>query len=292
MSKSIYNYIYLFPQCESTKKNITNEEEQGSHKYCENHSSISEDIRSEFNSICKNVLSYFNKMEALKHTDQHVMDGTCVYLHYWLYYDHLKTNHNQNMNAKKLCDALIKLNNEKVDPICQNYKDFDITEDMLKKMKDLYDINTNVNALKTSCTKNETCEIANTIVSKYKRYMYECESHGDVNFCKILEDYKNEYNSKIMHLNDGTATYEILYSFQRNNIPHTIISVMGGTLFWLLFLFILYKFRGDVSYLRTVIRRMRNARNNMDEEWKILTCSDLSHRITRNRTHNISYHSE
>ncbi|GAW84627.1 variable surface protein [Plasmodium gonderi] len=291
MSKSIYGYINLFPVCERTKNSITKDNEGAFNSVCLEDTNISEDIKSDFNSICKNVLSYFNMMEKGKHSDNNILDGTCVYLHYWLYQYHLKEKNNKNIIAKKLCDALINRNNINGDPICENYKDFHITEDVLKKMKDLYDMNTNVNNLSNSCTKGNTCESANKFALSYKSYKSECESYKDGDFCKILDEYKNKYNSKIIDLIDDTAMYEILYSFQRNNIFRTIISVIAGALFILLFIFILYKFCRDISCLLRGIIRKKNTRNNIDEEWNVLTLSDPSPNTTKNRKHNISYHS-
>ncbi|GAW84231.1 variable surface protein, partial [Plasmodium gonderi] len=96
MSKSIYNYIYLFSNCENTKKSINSAEEELFNLDCLQATDISEDISSEFSAICKNVMSYFNKMDAKKNDDEKIHDGTCVYLHYWLYYDYLKEKSNPN----------------------------------------------------------------------------------------------------------------------------------------------------------------------------------------------------
>ncbi|GAW84188.1 variable surface protein [Plasmodium gonderi] len=128
-----------------------------------------------FSSIFKNIFSYSYSMQTKKYTYNNFIDGIIVYFLYSLYHAYLKEKPNNNIIAKKLCDALINLNNDEVDGICEGYKNINITQDILRKMKELYGMNTIINEINSDGSEDETCECPNKFVILYKGYKDECD---------------------------------------------------------------------------------------------------------------------
>ncbi|GAW84178.1 variable surface protein [Plasmodium gonderi] len=149
----IHGYVNLF----SHFKNFTvNEREQGDEilsDLCKNSEiNILNDIKSDFCNMRLKSLNYIKYAKTQRHYNPILEEAICVYLYYLIYHNEGVENNNEYI--KKLYDRFIQVNNNNFDYICQDHKDFIITDGEILKLNDINDIYTNLNNIKYS---GETC---------------------------------------------------------------------------------------------------------------------------------------
>ncbi|GAW84145.1 variable surface protein [Plasmodium gonderi] len=286
----IYIYVDLFDK----KKGIYEEcktkyKEQSLNNYCDQVNSVDRNGINDFDNTCPYIIDciYDQKEDGEK-----INDHVCIYLYYWLYENYYK-NEGDFENVKKRYEVYLKAYANYQHSICDYYKN-NFTDVILKKLKDIYDMNTELGNIKNSkgpCSSSK-CKCAKKFYEIYNKYVNDCKSNNDRVFCKALKKYIGEYNKQMANGNSCNGIPEFLPLFQTYNIKVYIIIPIVAALMITLFIFIMYKFTILGSCLQNRIIIKRNLRNNLYNECNILQESQMSCSNLRNRIYYILYSSD
>ncbi|GAW84428.1 variable surface protein [Plasmodium gonderi] len=199
-----------------------------------------------------------------------ITDIACVYLYFWIYHYILKE---KAIDIKKM--VYINLMDASGATNMDTYQFYGkyVTEDILKKMKDLYDMYSNLNNLEDNCSSDSEFNFLNDCASSYMCYQEICKSNKDPDFCAKIE-------------------YQILPSFRKRKIYVFIIIPIVLLLIISLSLFYVSKFTKHDSWIRLLIKRIKNKFNSIDEVWDSLQTYEVSSNISRNMRCNILYNTE
>ncbi|GAW84098.1 variable surface protein [Plasmodium gonderi] len=283
---NIYKKVHLFDQEKTRIEQFTHDNTES--KYCVSknikHDSIEENY---YKNNCPKAVSYLDNWE----TDIPItgLDTYCIYLYYWIYVEGFKKSYNNYI--KTIYDEFLKAYENLDTKICNDYKEI-ITDDILGKLHDLYEMNCKLNNRNNECFNADRCESAKECSSIYMKYEEECELNNHTDFCKELEELRNRYNEKMETLSCPNFEYQILPSFQTYNIKVFILMPFVMILIISIFLTILYKFTSCASYFPYRRIRKKNTYDSVREENNIFQCSKVTDTISANKEYIILYNSE
>ncbi|SBT59493.1 PIR Superfamily Protein [Plasmodium ovale wallikeri] len=289
--EKIYSYVSSFPEYKGKLDSITTQSDL-THIYNCNITDTDNIIGKgeSLSNICLKAVQYLNDLKG-KHEPHYITQG-CSYLYYWIYYDVLgekKSGSNTFKIYKILNDAY-----DSIDPdshVCEASIE-NISDDILLKLKDLYDLHDNLKKFKEKSppTEGNICTYAKKCVPIYKKHLNDCHSGINRNFCNELEIFRTEYNEciqkEISCINQvdelpSTKKYDIVVIL----IPFVIILIKS------FILFLLYKFTSFGLWLSSRIRREKNVWNNLEEDIKFQNTLKIDDQNLRNSSYNMPYHS-
>ncbi|GAW84120.1 variable surface protein [Plasmodium gonderi] len=290
MKINIYEYANLFSKCDESikkaeirKSSYTND--------CEGYEKkINQNIKAQFKEICPQTFSYLNDIQIYAVDNEKLKEAHCVYLYYWLYDSDGETKNSDDI--KKLYDELINADNEHQDGRCMNYNDIIITYDEKTKLKDIYDMYTEIDKINSetdACEDN--CGCAKNCSEIYKNHMETCKYNKISNFCNELRNIKKKYDKKMINVVCGSDIPKTLPSFQNYNITTLILIPVFVILAISSFLFIMYKFTPYGPSIRCATMMKRKHYNNIDKEKNILELYETNSCVLRNHRYHILYSS-
>ncbi|GAW82737.1 variable surface protein [Plasmodium gonderi] len=281
---SLYEYGLLL-------KSYTTNSSGNFNDQCTNISKIfSNDLQSNVNAICTKVMSYLENIH--KTSDNRLITSSCIYLYYWIYEEFKKQEKDNSIYTKMIYDLLIMVYNNRGNiSICNNYAKTIFNDEEMLKLKDIYDMVTILHDLNKegACSNEEKPNCTNQCFNTYIKYEAECKFNNDHYFCKILNDFRNAYNTKLRNLSGANIHYKLLPSFHTYNIKLTVIIPVLVALITSVILFMLYKFTAFGSYISQSIIREKNVFNVIAKKRNILEQSDISSNIPNNRKYNVYY---
>ncbi|GAW84396.1 variable surface protein [Plasmodium gonderi] len=180
----------------------------------------------------------------------------------------------------------MSLSNDKI-----GYKEI-ITDDILRKLHDLYDMNCKHSNSNNKFGNDDKCNSTKKILKYIYKYKKLCELTKYTDFFRELEQFRYRYNEKMRTLSCPNFYYHILSSFQIYNIKFFILMTFVMMLVISIFLTILYKFTTCGSYFRQRIIRKKYIYDGLNEENSICKNSKISGSMSTNRGYNILYNSE
>ncbi|KNA01584.1 hypothetical protein PVNG_06046 [Plasmodium vivax North Korean] len=219
------NAGFLPSFCSSVKKEITQHE------------------NTEYDKFCPKIMGYLTDVKA--NYEDHLIDKGCIYLYYWLYYVYFK-NQQTSDEAFNLYIFLLDKYSQLNEEICKKYQK-KIKEDILKKLKDLDDMNENLNSIINNNAPNDNfCKCAKECAETYMKHKITCTDYKEINFCNELENIRKQYNSLANKIANCDAE-KWLPSFNGNNPIVTVIYPLAAILLMSFTLFILYKVNNSFS---------------------------------------------
>ncbi|GAW84015.1 variable surface protein [Plasmodium gonderi] len=209
---------------------------------------------------------------------------------------------------KKVFDYLLGASGASNEDTYSYYVEY-VSKGMMNKLRDLYDMYTKINQSQNKCNRDNECKLLKECASLYLKYKKTCESNNDRDFCYALDDFKNYYNTQIKIISYGKFENHMLPSFQKYNIsifiiiPIVVILVISNSLFYVskvnydfFYSYICYKkkifFTKHDSWIRLLIKRIKNKFNNIDEMWDSLQPYEASSDTSSNIRYNILYNKE
>ncbi|KMZ83228.1 hypothetical protein PVBG_05198 [Plasmodium vivax Brazil I] len=186
--------------------------------------SISENY---FDNLCKKTMKYLNDLES-NHTSFLERIQGCIYFYYNLSEDMLKEDvyHNKKLSIYK---DFLREYASTADSNIWKYYEKDISDDILLKIKDLFDLYRNFDEFKNG----NKCIYANKCVEIYNRLIVECYKRINGDFCNEMEKFKEKYND-YMSTNDVCNSVQKSLPSAKNFfiiIPFVILSVISFIIF-------------------------------------------------------------
>ncbi|GAW84074.1 variable surface protein [Plasmodium gonderi] len=181
-------------------------------------------------------------------TDERIKDEACISLFYWTYDKYYKDKTEYD-NIKKHYHGFLHAYNNYTVSICDYFKE-NLTEIVLKKLKDIYDMNTELNKIKTNNAPNISDKIAcaKKCGNIHKKYENMCKSNDDKIFCTELNKLTTEYNTKTKNIfceNNAPGYLPLVQIY--NKKAHNYVPIVVALLITL-FIFMLYKFEAYILY--------------------------------------------
>ncbi|GAW84148.1 variable surface protein [Plasmodium gonderi] len=225
----IYIHVPLFDE----KKKLYEEckekyKDQESDAYCKRVAEVDRQGTTDFSITCPYI---YQCIYDQKENGEHIYDNVCIFLYYWLYENYYK-NEGDFENVKKRYEVYLKAYAEYQQPICDYYKS-NITKEVLEKLKDIYDMNTELDNIKNSkgpCSSSNS-ECAKKCCDIYKKYEDGCISKTKIFVFTICgsclhnriirktylrNNLYNEWNilqePQMTSCNSRNRTYNVLYS--------------------------------------------------------------------------------
>ncbi|GAW83899.1 variable surface protein [Plasmodium gonderi] len=287
-SDKIYRHINLFDNYKQKIDEFQSKSDRGSEdSYC-NKAKSSENINiQEFSTLCPQAISFLN--DNTESGKDYAKDEACIYLYYWLYVE-LNNKNKAYSDIKKCYDGFLQAYKNLAVSTCEYYEN-NITELILKKIKDIYDMNKGIQNMeqKGESYCNDKCTCAKKCFDIYKTYMNECKSNNDNDFCNALENVRVKYNEKMSGQNCENDTPQAIHSLQPYSIRIPILFSIGIILSMCLFLFILYKYTPYDSFFRCARVRKKIKWNNVDNNGNILQLYEISNGNFNNNKCHILY---
>ncbi|GAW84532.1 variable surface protein [Plasmodium gonderi] len=275
----IYIYVDLFDKKKKYYDTcIGNTYENISKAYCINDELNNIGIQ-DFVETCPMIIDCL--YEQRETATEKVKDEDCISLFYWTYDKYYKDKKEYD-NIKKHYHGFLQAYNNYTVSICHYFKE-NLTEDVLKKLRDIYDMNTELNKIKTNNVSNisDKCVCAKKFAEVHKKYENMCKSNDDKHFCTELNKLTTEYNLQIKNITCENNTPSYLSLFQRyNKKAHIYVPIVVA----------LFTIWG--SFLRNIIIRKRNISNNLYKESNMLQPSQKFSSNSRNKNYNILYNSD
>ncbi|GAW83900.1 variable surface protein [Plasmodium gonderi] len=195
----------------------------------------------------------------------------CKYLYYWIY--HSLINENTKSYAKQLYRSVLnEWDSSFIFKACINYPE-NISENVLKNMKHIYDMRNKINDIKNFTTKScfrNICLCFQECADMYSKKVNECISNDNSDFCSALKNIKTELQELNSKHKCQIYMPEFALSFQINKIRVSIIITFLIMCVACIFTFIVYKYTPYSSWLRGTIKTVTNKMKNIFEEKNIL----------------------
>ncbi|CAI7718351.1 Plasmodium vivax Vir protein, putative [Plasmodium vivax] len=241
--------------------------------------------------ICLPTMRYLNYSNTLD--EDNTIESRCKYLFYWLYYEYFQGNED-TQKTYMLHNAFLDISRDKNKAIEEKYKK-KINEDVLKKFKAPDDMYGNLNKIeeKSSVLQDtDICRCAIACANEYMNYKNICSTHNDDNFCDVIENIRERYNTLIKNVNNCEDAKETLPSFKNADPILSILIHVVTALVILFVLLILYKFTAFGSMIRSKLRRKNKIEHSIYENTNHFLPSPKKYNMNSdNRQYHITYSS-
>ncbi|CAG9484362.1 unnamed protein product [Plasmodium vivax] len=234
---SIYTYISKFSEIDS----IISKKDEISHG--DNYNNCKSFKETKLSTYKDKGEKFLKKCAIIAEHQQEIIDDPkfskaayCKYINYWIY-DTLETFKESKYSSllDKFYDTVENLS------YCKTYKR-DITEQMHKKLKDLYELYDDFNKFKDEplVDTKETCQYGKKCVENYKKHVKDCKENYKNGLCMNLIYFKNEYDNHRTHVKScwNDMSYLDPIKTDMSFSIFTVISVLSVISF---VLFLLYK---------------------------------------------------
>ncbi|SBS93039.1 PIR Superfamily Protein [Plasmodium ovale curtisi] len=234
---------------------------------------------------CYSIAKY---LQHIKDKGEDDMEYRCKCLNYILNTDN-KFNKLAGYESSKLFKSYKKLSTkfDKCYLIIEHIKN----DDVLEKIKKLYDLNKAKNKLEYSINsdKDNISESAQEFAEYYRNSINDCSTYNNDGYCVELKGFEQYINQCLKSENHKKA-WEILKTLIPNYGASIIVSfiIMLGIPF---FLYILYKFTPLGSWANTQIQKKKKIWNNLLENESQLHIPLHDQLNMENNKFNIKYHS-
>ncbi|CAG9480122.1 unnamed protein product [Plasmodium vivax] len=267
MKDSIYNYVSKFPVIYSiidknndvtVGKNTSNCESFKADKLSNYHSAV------EFTKLCAKTAE---NQKVIVNDPNFSEAAYCEYINYWIY-DTLKSL--DPFNYSSLLDKFY----EKLDNLkdCKKYNR-DISPEMHKKLKDLYEMYDDFNKFKKESLDNliGTCNYGITCVEKYNKYVKKCKRYYKNGLCMNLIYFKYEYDDHIKNITNISKCKHKIKNLEPIKSDLAAIISLSFVLMTLIsfILLYLYKFTSFGPWISTNLGG-KNIRNKPDKRMQRL----------------------
>ncbi|KMZ89695.1 hypothetical protein PVMG_04525 [Plasmodium vivax Mauritania I] len=184
-----------------------------------------------FDKLCKKSMKYLNNLESTHPSPLEKTQG-CIYFYYYLPENMFNEDvyHNKKLSIYK--DFLREYAYITSSNIWQYYEK-NISDDILLKIKDLFDLYSNFDEFK----KDYKCDCGNKCVYIYNSLIVECYKGINGDFCQEMEKFKEKYNH-YRSTNEGcdsvqkslpsAKTFFIIFFII---IPLVILSIISSIIF-------------------------------------------------------------
>ncbi|GAW84284.1 variable surface protein [Plasmodium gonderi] len=153
---------------------------------------------------CKTALSFASKIKGDPYDPSTRI--SCFYLYYWL---HKLFNESSISNkTNSIYQKLIYIVNDYGSHMCRDYMNFAISEDELKKLNDLNDMNNMLYYVINSYypTGKNKCDCLVACLNIYEQHNKTCKLRNQSFFCEALDDIKDQYN-KLSNLTNECVNF-------------------------------------------------------------------------------------
>ncbi|GAW84695.1 variable surface protein, partial [Plasmodium gonderi] len=235
MKDNIYASVALFPTCKETLDKYKEQEQGISATYCTQVTGISTNIKTKFNQNCPKADFYLNEIYKSSHSNDELKRAACIYIYYWIYNDILKDTGN-DIEIQNLYNGFLEAHHKPGDLNFKDFVDIKITKNELKKLKDIYEIDTEIKNMD-----KDKCACAKKLYNFYIQQEDECKHKSNNDFCDELENIRDRYNAQMINTNCPDGTPQLLPSFHPLNITKLIITTIVIIIVISIFIIILYK---------------------------------------------------
>ncbi|GAW83904.1 variable surface protein [Plasmodium gonderi] len=246
------------------------------------------ELKKIFNEIkCNAAFSFISYIN--ENSDTIPNRAFCLFLYYWLYNEIKDKRINMTIN-----DVYPKLFNDGIykNPICNFYIDNSITDNDVKKLKDIYDMNTKIHDINNlnfkTCKNNNICNCGDECSDIYERYNHRCNSDYENSFCKALDNIRILYNGLKLSDNCNPLKYSILpsFKFQYPSFSSSKTNIRAPAIITISI------FTPYGSSFRCAPMKKRKQYNNIDKEKNVLELSETPRCDFRINRYHILYNSK
>ncbi|GAW84570.1 variable surface protein, partial [Plasmodium gonderi] len=272
MANNIYAHVHQFHKWKDTMTTIKDEDSEIYNSLCEGIKGIEDDIKSEFNKECPKSLYFLKDIERYSFHDYNLKRAACIYMCYWLFHDSLKE---KKYDIQEVYKSILDKYNNNEDEYFKDCMNIFINEDVLNKLKHIYDMYTELKNMDNGTCDVNRCLCAKKCSNLYMQHVEECKHKNNNDFCNELEKVRSQYNEQMINTNCTDGTPKFLPSFQTFSSIKLILSTFVLLIILSIFIIVLHKFIFK-SNLRSKIMRKSKQREDIYNECSIMQPSELS----------------
>ncbi|SBT84631.1 PIR protein [Plasmodium ovale] len=262
-------------------------------EYYDDHMEVCKSIGLEkFDTKFQNFLipctSFANYLKNIENTyEDNEKKYHCMYLNYCINnVDNRATYHGYEykelLEAYRMVSSSMKICKENIDVI---------EADIFFNIRELYEFYNNFynikNGLITSLS--DKCEIAKKCSEYYERNMEECQDKTDDGLCKVLLNFKEEYENEMEKVLSCEKA-QSLNAKKSNSFDALVITPFIVTFLISLFTFILYKFTPFGYWIRHRIKKIKSRMKDIKgENQHLLNNSEMDNLYAQNKSYKIKY---
>ncbi|SBT83070.1 PIR protein [Plasmodium ovale] len=253
--------------------------------------------------ICKAAILFFKDLndqehkyadttyEDTKYKDKTYRDNGCKYLFYWLYTDVLNGKVSIE-NTLILYQKLYSIYNENHEHLNAFDKYInEMNEDTSGKFVRLTNLYNELEIFfEENKSKNEKEYCTSYSFNSYLKYVDECRSGYDNDFCNELKNFRKKYNFFIQKVIKCQGKKDLLPPVEKSDIIGIILTPFTLILLTSLILPLLYKCTSVGPWIRNKIGKKKNIWDNINEETdQLLNNFEIEENNLNNRNYNIAY---
>ncbi|GAW84548.1 variable surface protein [Plasmodium gonderi] len=283
-----YNFTGIFPTCTKVYREEADLKKKNPHRL---YKDICEDIRKEirdnyyiFNISCQQLSLYLDHINSTSISNK---EPYCKYFGYKLK-DELflvkPTCYGEEDCYAKMM-SIKKANMKHVSNVCQNkFKDLDEgTFYVMKKLDELYG---SYELLKNG---DGYCNLADICANTYVSLLKISQNSNNNTFSKLLEEFRDQYNSVMRLKSECTDVPKTLYSYYGRYAHKAFLSSFIVLLSLIIIIFILYKYTNYISYLPSTIKYLKALWDKRKEALKLNNSFNTEYKNINDKQYQILY---